>query len=97
MVQQWRKAMLARKGDKNLNENVNDRSLFNQVRVRVRLRLSPNPNPNPNPDPNPNPNQVRHLPAKARSNLDSLAHGLWLASRGPGRFVDNSFVDLTFE
>jgi len=40
---------------------------------------------------------VRHLPAKARSNLDSLAHGLWLASRGPGRFVDNSFVDLTFE
>ena len=51
----------------------------------------------PNPNPNPNPNQVRHLPAKARSNLDSLAHGLWLASRGPGRFVDNSFVDLTFE
>lgn len=40
---------------------------------------------------------VRHLPAKARSNFDSLAHGLWLASRGPGRFVDNSFVDLTFE
>ena len=31
MVQQWRKAMLARKGDKNLNENVNDQSLFNQV------------------------------------------------------------------
>ena len=33
MVQQWRKAMLARKGDKNLNENVNDQSLFNQARA----------------------------------------------------------------
>tara|TARA_B100000524_G_scaffold344764_1_gene242466 strand:+ start:205 stop:2913 length:2709 start_codon:yes stop_codon:yes gene_type:complete len=31
MVQQWRKSMLSRKGDKNLNENVNDQSLFNQV------------------------------------------------------------------
>ena len=32
MVQSWRKAMLRRKGDQNLNENVNDQSLFNQVR-----------------------------------------------------------------
>jgi len=31
MVQEWRKAMLARKGDKDLNENVNDQSLFNSV------------------------------------------------------------------
>ena len=31
MVQAWRRAMLGRKGDKNLNENVNDQSLFNQV------------------------------------------------------------------
>ena len=33
MIQQWRKAMLSRKGDKNLNENVNDQSLFNQART----------------------------------------------------------------
>ena len=45
MVQQWRKAMLARKGDKNLNENVNDQSLFNQVRPK------PKPNPKPNSKP----------------------------------------------
>ena len=31
MVQTWRKAMLRRKGGKDLNENVNDQSLFNQV------------------------------------------------------------------
>lgn len=27
MIQEWRKAMLARKGDKHLNENINDQSL----------------------------------------------------------------------
>ena len=31
MVQSWRKAMLAQKGRKDLTENVNDQSLFNQV------------------------------------------------------------------
>ena len=31
MVQSWRKAMLGRKGDKHLNENVNDQSLFNNI------------------------------------------------------------------
>ena len=31
MVQQWRKSMLLQKGRKDLNENVNDQSLFNQV------------------------------------------------------------------
>lgn len=31
MVQQWRKSMLAQKGRKDLNENVNDQSLFNRV------------------------------------------------------------------
>jgi hypothetical protein len=31
MVQEWRKAMLRQKGRKDLNENVNDQSLFNQV------------------------------------------------------------------
>ena len=31
MVQQWRKAMLGRQGDKHLNENINDQSLFNEV------------------------------------------------------------------
>lgn len=38
MVQQWRKSMLSRKGDKNLNENVNDQSLFNQVVRGTELR-----------------------------------------------------------
>ena len=31
MVQEWRQAMLRQKGRKDLNENVNDQSLFNQV------------------------------------------------------------------
>merc|ERR1719502_114976 len=31
MVQTWRKSMLSQKGRKDLNENVNDQSLFNQV------------------------------------------------------------------
>ena len=31
MVQQWRKSMLAQKGRRDLTENVNDQSLFNQV------------------------------------------------------------------
>lgn len=31
MVGQWRKSMLAQKGRRDLNENVNDQSLFNQV------------------------------------------------------------------
>ena len=31
MVQTWRKAMMSQKGRKDLNENVNDQSLFNQV------------------------------------------------------------------
>ena len=31
MVQEWRKAMLRQKGRKDLNENVNDQSLFNHV------------------------------------------------------------------
>jgi hypothetical protein len=32
VVQAWRRGMLSRKGDKHLDENVNDQSLFNQVR-----------------------------------------------------------------
>ena len=32
MVQSWRKAMLHQKGRPDLTENVNDQSLFNQVR-----------------------------------------------------------------
>ena len=57
MVQQWRKAMLARKGDKNLNENVNDQSLFNQVRPKPK----PNPKPNRNRDPHLAEHQLAHL------------------------------------
>jgi len=40
MVQSWRKAMLRRKGDQNLNENVNDQSLFNQIVHGVELRTA---------------------------------------------------------
>jgi arabinosyltransferase len=38
MVQQWRKAMLQQKGRKDLTENVNDQSLFNQVVSGSELR-----------------------------------------------------------
>ena len=31
MVQEWRKSMLRQKGKKDLTENVNDQSLFNQA------------------------------------------------------------------
>lgn len=34
MVQQWRQQMLAQKERKDLNENVNDQSLFNQAHAR---------------------------------------------------------------
>ena len=38
MVQAWRQAMLGRKGDKHLNENVNDQSLFQGVVRGAELR-----------------------------------------------------------
>ena len=38
VIQEWRRAMLRQKGRKDLNENVNDQSLFNHV-VRFEISL----------------------------------------------------------